>query len=128
MNQLIYNALRTPDGTVIESFGRHDYVTHIDANGQKYMVDGGLAYERHSIHGDEELLHQYLTDVHEHNRTWFHWGTRGPEGDQPLKHVPLKALETEHIRAILKTQGQISGGYIEDLMLSELAHRLEKAA
>ena len=37
MSELIYNALRTPDGTIIESKSRHDYVTHTDANGKNYI-------------------------------------------------------------------------------------------
>jgi len=38
---LIANALRTPDGTVLESKSRHDYKEYIDANGKTYMIDGG---------------------------------------------------------------------------------------
>ncbi len=53
---LIYNALRTPDGTVLTSRHRHDYVTHIDKNGKEYMIDGGLDYVRSSANGDEEYL------------------------------------------------------------------------
>lgn len=34
--QLIYNAIKTPDGTVLVSYHRHDYKTHLDAN--KEMV------------------------------------------------------------------------------------------
>ena len=39
---LVRNAMRTPDGTIIRSRHRHDYVTHKDANGSEYMLDGGL--------------------------------------------------------------------------------------
>mgnify|MGYP000681112827 CR=1 FL=1 len=34
MSNIIRNALRTPDGTVIQSSSRHDYETYIDANGK----------------------------------------------------------------------------------------------
>ena len=43
---IIYNAIRTPDGTVIESKHRWDYQAHTDANGQLYAVDGGNDYLR----------------------------------------------------------------------------------
>ena len=33
---LIANALRTPDGTVLESKSRHDYREYVDANGKTY--------------------------------------------------------------------------------------------
>ena len=51
--------MRTPDGTILESKHRHDYVTHLDANGKEYMLDGGLAYVRSSAYGDEEMLTVY---------------------------------------------------------------------
>ena len=40
MSRLIYNAIRTPDGTVLESRHKHDYQEYQDANGLEYMVDG----------------------------------------------------------------------------------------
>jgi hypothetical protein len=40
--RIVANRIRTPDGTILESKHRHDYVTYTDANGKQYMVDGGL--------------------------------------------------------------------------------------
>lgn len=34
----------TPDGTILKSRHRHDYVQYEDSNGELYMVDGGYDY------------------------------------------------------------------------------------
>ena len=39
--KILSNKMRTPDGTILESKHRHDYVTHTDANGKEYMLDSG---------------------------------------------------------------------------------------
>lgn len=62
MRQILYNGLRTPDGTIISSKYRHDYVTHLDKNGKTYMIDGGLDYVRCSNNGDEFILTIYSDD------------------------------------------------------------------
>nr|DAI89645.1 MAG TPA: hypothetical protein [Caudoviricetes sp.] len=47
--KLIYNAIRTPDGTLLVSRHTHDYVSHIDKNGEEYFLDGGMGHIRTSI-------------------------------------------------------------------------------
>lgn len=39
---------RTPDGTILKSQNTHEYASHVDANGETYMVDGGTSYLRMS--------------------------------------------------------------------------------
>lgn len=121
--QILYNAIRCPDGFVLESFHVHDFKTHTCA-GREYMIDGGCFYVRRSANGDEEVLTEYLEeDNHEHNRKFFHWGTRGVKGDQPLSYVRLKDMDTDHIRNILNSQYQIIGTYVEDLLWNEIDYR-----
>lgn len=107
MDKIVYNALRTPDGTVLESRHRHDYRTYTDANGKEYMVDGGLDYLRRSAHGDEFNLSVSLDDEHEAVRVVLEWGTRGPNGDQPYRLVKLCDMADDHIQACLETQNNM---------------------
>ena len=96
--RIIYNAIRTPDGTVLESRHVYDYKTHTDKNGSVYMVDGGLEYLRHSCntHPAEELSLS-LEDGHEVVREVVTWGTYGIDGKTALKYVKLKDMSVEHI-------------------------------
>lgn len=43
---IVYRALITPDGTILHSRHRHDFVGHDDKNGKFYAIDGGLDYCR----------------------------------------------------------------------------------
>lgn len=103
MSTLVYNAIRTPDGTVLESKHRHDYVVYVDKNGKEYMVDGGLEYIRRNVHDDApyEELSVYTTDGHDRVREVLKWGTYGINGDQPLTYILLKDMNSEHIGACL---------------------------
>jgi hypothetical protein len=106
--QLVANRIRTPDGTILQSYNRHDYKTHHDKNGETYMVDGGLDYLRRSANNvSAEDLSVWSDDPHEMVREAMCWGTRGRDGKQPLTYKPLCELTTEHIEAILETQPMI---------------------
>lgn len=101
---LIKNAIRTPDGTVLESRNRHDYREHVDANGKTYMIDGGLDYVRCSVHDDQVWAGCYLEDGHEAVREALTWGTYGKNGDEPYRQVTLSEMSDAHIQACLDTQ------------------------
>lgn len=101
MISLIRNAIKTPDGTILESTHRHDYKEHTDANGKTYMVDGGLEYVRCSAHGDEVHLSLYDDEPHDIQASVLKWGTYGINGDQPLKYVTIAEMDTAHIEAVL---------------------------
>lgn len=100
-DNIIYNAIRTPDGTLLESRHRHDYVTYLDKNGKQYMVDGGHDYLRRNSHSDYEELTVYYSDGHAKVREFLFWGTRGKDGTEPLTYIKLKDMSTEHIRAVM---------------------------
>ena len=99
---LIANALRTPDGTVLESKSRHDYKTYTDANGKQYMVDGGLEYVRRSVHSDQIDMCMYDDEPHEIQAKVLTWGSYGINGDQPIRWIPIAEMDTAHIQAVLK--------------------------
>lgn len=122
MSDIVRNAIRTPDGTVLESRARWDCATHIDENGKEYMVDGGLYYLRRSAHGDEEDLSVTLNDGHKTVRESLTWGTRGIEGDQELKYIRLCDMETNHVKACLATQ-RLMHPQIRKAMEDELTWR-----
>lgn len=124
---LLRNAMKTPDGTVIESTHRHDYVVHEDENGQFYMVDGGLSYLRRSLNEPpaQDLSIYSIPGDHEFNRQHFRWGTYGKDGDQPLRRVILADMSTNHIEAILETQEHIQAS-TRKFFEEELKYRAEE--
>ena len=124
MEKYLANRIRTPDGTILESMHRHDYVTYIDANGKEYMVDGGLDYLRRNIHDDAPYteLSVLSTDEHSVIRESFKWGTYGIDGKQKLKYVVLKDMSWDHIEAILETQTQLRE-HVRQVFVDELDYR-----
>ena len=122
---ILNSRMRTPDGTILESIHRHDYVTHTDANGKEYMLDGGCDYVRCSANGDEEMLTIYTDYPHEVIRLHAKWGTYGKEGDEPLKYVAIADLNPYHLRAILDTQKATMRPAIYKVMQDELEYRNE---
>lgn len=124
-DQLLLNRIRTPDGTVLTSWHRHDYNTYEDVNGHTYMVDGGTDYLRRTVVAVapyEELSEYYETGNHEHNREYFCWGSYGKDGKGPSRRILLKDLEDDHIEAILKTQTHIDE-WVRKLFEREVTYR-----
>lgn len=124
MGHLVYNAIQTPDGTILESFHRHDFKTHTDAiTGEVYMVDGGIYYRRGFDNQVPAKDLSLTTDSPFHLiREKFRWGTRGKSGNEPTRYVPLCKLESDHIKAIIETQTHIPD-YIRKLFELELEFR-----
>lgn len=110
--KLIRNAIRTPDGTLLVSRHRHDFVSHVDAtNGHKYQIDGGLEYCRRSVPGSYEEACVWSDDPHEVIREAMEWGSRGKDGKQPVRYIRLMDMSDEHIRNCLDTQRLMNPSY-----------------
>ena len=125
--RLLLNRIKTPDGTILTSYNRHDYLTHKDAiTKEVLMVDGGNDYVRRNI-GTYEELSVYDDGSHITRRSALHWGTRGKDNKQPLTYKPIKDLDSDHIEAILRTQTQISEFY-KGVFKEELKYRFDEKA
>jgi hypothetical protein len=102
---IIYNALQTPDGTILHSKHRHDYIEYKDTNGNVYVIDGGNDYVRCSCNGDEVFLTKYFEDcTFEECANYMCWGSNY---DKDMNRLPktiwkkICELDTNHIEAIL---------------------------
>ncbi len=105
----VMNKMTTPDGTCLISMHRHDYNAHKDNNGELYFIDGETEYIRTSFNNTSAKIEPlYLESDFEEIRYYIQWGTYGKDGNQPYKKKSLCDLDTDHIKAILKTQLQIS--------------------
>ena len=126
MKHIVLNRIKTPDGTVLISKHRHDYVSHLDANGECYMVDGGTDYLRRNVNIEPfEEQSVYSDAPHTDIRQGFYWGTRGKDGDQPVEFKPLEQLDTSHIEAIILTQTHLAKWRL-DIFEAELLFRKVK--
>jgi hypothetical protein len=126
-SRILLNRIKTPDGTILTSYNRHNYVEYKDTlTKEVLMVDGGTDYLRRNV-GTYEELSVYDDGSHITRRSAVHWGTRGKDGKQPLVYKLLKDLDSDHIEAILKTQHQISDFYRE-IFKDELKYRFDEQA
>ena len=128
--RIILNQIKTPDGTILKSMHRHDYVTHTDANGLEYMVDGGSEYLRRNINEDapHEELTIYSDAPFEEIREAFHRGGRGKDGREPLTWVPMSKMSDEWLLACItyNEDRKMGEGFANEMYKKELMYRQEK--
>lgn len=99
---LLVNSFQTPDGTVLVSRQRHDYVSHEDkVTGTTFAIDGGNSYLRWMPGGDYKDLSVYSDDPHEKIRKGVERGGRGINGDEPLTYVTLDKINDDWLAAII---------------------------
>ena len=123
--RLIANRWQCPDGTILESKHRHEYVQHLDkVTGKVYALDGGLDYIRYTPCMTDVSV--YTDSPHELQREFFTWGTRGKDGKQKLKRVTIKDMSTEHIENVLLNCSSYLDEYMIELFKTELEYRKGK--
>lgn len=125
--RVILNQIKTPDGTIIRSMHRHDYVEHTDANGFTYMVDGGDAYLRRNVNESAPYteLTIYSDSPFEIIRENFHRGGRGIDGRQPLTWVPLNKMSDSWVEACITYNENLGMGdsFANEMYVKELEYR-----
>ena len=124
---ILYNAIKTPDGTILESIHRHDFKFHKDKNGQEYFVDGGLDYLRRSYHLIDPPIDLTVYDngSHELRRKYLKWGNNYDENMNRLSETNWLAIEdmnTGHIQSILNGNYTNNPLYLETFK-NELKYR-----
>jgi hypothetical protein len=124
----IYRSLTTPDGTVLVSHHRHDYVEHEDKNGETYMLDGGLDTYRTSVNKIKGVINEvYLDEGHAKIRNFVHRGGRGKNGDQPLTWVPVSEMNDNWVSAtiVYNEDRGMGDGWFNKVMKDEIEYRKE---
>ena len=124
MKQLYASRLRTPDGTILQSFYRHDYKEHVDVvSGETYMIDGGIDYIRSSVNTVQpEWMIVYTDDPFEVKREVPVWGTYGKSGKEDFKWVSVAEMEDGHIKALLDPAMYVRKS-IKDVLKEEAKNR-----
>lgn len=127
MAYCLYNAIKTPDGTILWCEHGHDYKVHDDAvSGETYMNDGvGYSIRRSINKVPYEDLSVMSNSPFEKVRTVKFWGSYGKNGDQKKVILSLEEMEDDHISAILNTQKQLEGTELMMIFKKELEYRLK---
>ena len=99
---LIANIIQTPDGTILRSIYRHDYVAYLDKNGETYFTDGGSDYMRTSVNKEPfKILSVYDDEPYEKIREYYLRGTFTKDGESNRIFVPLSKLSDKHLQGVI---------------------------
>jgi len=124
--QIIYNAIETPDGTLLVSRHRHDYVAHTDTiTGEYFGVDGGLDYIRYigPVIEKCKMITHYLDEGHEVAREFMAWGTYGVSGKEPLHYIKIKDMSNDHIESVFDYLEDRGKSLFKQVLLTEIEYR-----
>lgn len=136
--KIIANLVMCPDGTIIQSFNRHDYKTHTSIDTWKHrskkmddrelvpdktretMVDGGTDYLRRG--GTYTEMSIYEDDHFEVIRRFLCRGGRGLDGKSPLTWVPIFRMSDSWLKATIE---YTPDNYFNKFYQMELDYRAE---
>lgn len=124
--RLILSQIQTPDGTILRSMHVHDYVTHLDKNGEEYMLDGGNEYQRYNTCKEPFKDLSIWSDApYEVIRENYHRGGRGKNGDESLKWVPMSEMSDEWLKACIEYNDErgLSKSFMNYMYLKEIKYR-----
>ena len=125
--ELVYNTLQTPDGTIIESKRKHDFVSYIDSITDKmYFIDGGLDYVRSSNNGDEIYLTIYSDQPYETVREFAFRAGFGKDGKEEYKITRFKDMTDNHLNGAIEYVSKITKDSVHyQLLLKEQQYRID---
>lgn len=127
---IILNSIKTPDGTILISHHRHDYVTYIDKNGLEYMVDGGTDYLRRNVHNNAPYIEMsiYSNSPFKIIRNSLYRGGRGKDGKQSLTWVVLSEMSDKWVKACIEyneAKEQLGESFSTKCYKKELKYRIK---
>lgn len=102
-SKILVNAIAAMDGTILQSFNRHDYKEYTcEIEGVEYFcsVDGGLDYLKYS--GVFSPMAIYEDDEFSVIRRFLCRGGRGEEGDKPLTYTPLYKINDDWLDSLIE--------------------------
>lgn len=110
---LLVNKWMTPDGTILHSKHRHDFVGHTDKNGKYYAIDGGVSGYIRSVGDYQDLkdLCVYSDDDFSLIRENLERGGRGKDGTEPLRYTILKDMSDEYLNAVIEYEEERNSSY-----------------
>lgn len=124
--RVLYNAIKTPDGTILESHSTHDFVQYTDKNGNYYAVDGGKSYLKRMYDvSDYKELGVVDNGRHATRRKYLKWGSNYDKNMNRLPETiwkPIKDLSATHIKNIIKKLYCTDPFYLE-VFKKELKYR-----
>ena len=125
--KLLHNSIQCPDGTILVSRHRHDFVEHKQEDGREYFIDGRLEYQRVGYSDrDYTNLAVYEGDNHTLIRERFEWGKNFEKDMNRLPetiYLKLKDITQDHLVALIEYTNGTYNTRIHKVFVDELEYR-----